>query len=122
MKVVAYCYSDPLLDSPELEEDWGMPIDQLYQDLGRRQQWKQLLEDCAESPPETIIVRSWGDLGDTITEVRSAIAQAVSLRQFWLDLSESERRFYFREFIQRIEIIYQTPSQWKLNLLLILNS
>jgi hypothetical protein len=46
----------------------------------------------------------------------SAIAQAVSLPQFWHDLSESERRFYFREFIQQIEIHYQTRSQWDLNL------
>ncbi|MEL6319823.1 MAG: recombinase family protein [Cyanobacteria bacterium J06626_14] len=32
------------------------------------------------------------------------IAQTVSIRQFWLDLSEAERRFYFREFIDRINI------------------
>jgi len=33
-----------------------------------------------------------------------SLAQAVSIRQFWLDLSEPERRFYFREFIRAIEI------------------
>lgn len=33
------------------------------------------------------------------------IAQAISLPQFWQDLSESERRFYFREFLQRIDWI-----------------
>jgi hypothetical protein len=38
----------------------------------------------------------------------SVIVQAVSLPQFWLDLSESERRFYFREFIKRVEI---TPHE-----------
>jgi DNA invertase Pin-like site-specific DNA recombinase len=32
------------------------------------------------------------------------IAQTVSIPQFWLDLSEAERRFYFREFIDRIHI------------------
>jgi hypothetical protein len=31
-----------------------------------------------------------------------ALSQAVSIPQFWLDLSESERRFYFREFIRSI--------------------
>ena len=35
----------------------------------------------------------------------TAIAQAVSIQQFWFDLSEAERRFYFREFIDCIEII-----------------
>ena len=34
-----------------------------------------------------------------------AIAQAVSIPQFWLDLSETERRFYFREFIRQIQIV-----------------
>lgn len=34
-----------------------------------------------------------------------SVAQAVSIPQFWLDLSETERRFYFREFIRQIEII-----------------
>ena len=35
----------------------------------------------------------------------SSVAQAVSIPQFWFDLSEAERRFYFREFIKQIEII-----------------
>ncbi|MBD2043763.1 recombinase family protein [Microcoleus sp. FACHB-672] len=38
------------------------------------------------------------------------IAQAVSIPQFWLDLSESERRFYFREFIRQIEISRQEST------------
>lgn len=46
------------------------------------------------------------------------IAQAVSIPQFWLDLSESERRFYFREFIRQIEIVRQ-DSTWSLKLIFI---
>ena len=48
--------------------------------------------------------------------------QTVSLRQFWLDLSESERRFYFREFIDHIEIV-RSPSdvsQWDMKLIFLL--
>jgi hypothetical protein len=46
-----------------------------------------------------------------------AIAQAVSLPQFWLDLSEAERRFYFREFIQQIVIIpHEHESNWSIEL------
>jgi DNA invertase Pin-like site-specific DNA recombinase len=33
------------------------------------------------------------------------VAQTVSFPQFWLDLSETERRFYFREFLHQIQII-----------------
>jgi DNA invertase Pin-like site-specific DNA recombinase len=47
-----------------------------------------------------------------------AIAQVVSLPQFWLDLSESERRFYFREFIQQIQIVRQ-EQDWKIQLVFI---
>lgn len=44
-----------------------------------------------------------------------AIAQTVSLPQFWLDLSETERRFYLREFIRQIELLRQ-PEGWELKL------
>lgn len=46
------------------------------------------------------------------------VARAVSIPQFWLDLSESERRFYFREFIHRVEITRQ-DAEWSLNLIFI---
>ena len=45
-----------------------------------------------------------------------AIASAVSLPQFWLDLSEAERRFYFREFIKQIEIVHNDSQSWSLQL------
>lgn len=48
-----------------------------------------------------------------------AIAQTVCLPQFWLDLSEAERRFYFREFIKTIEIIRFNTNQWDLHLIFI---
>lgn len=47
-----------------------------------------------------------------------SVAQAVSIPQFWLDLSEAERRFYFREFIRQIEIIRQ-EKEWKLAVIFI---
>jgi DNA invertase Pin-like site-specific DNA recombinase len=47
-----------------------------------------------------------------------SIAQAVSIPQFWLDLSESERRFYFREFIRQIELTRREQG-WQLQLVFI---
>jgi DNA invertase Pin-like site-specific DNA recombinase len=47
-----------------------------------------------------------------------SVAQAVSIPQFWLDLSEIERRFYFREFIQQIQIIRQ-DKDWYLQIIFI---
>ncbi|NJR38368.1 MAG: recombinase family protein [Leptolyngbyaceae cyanobacterium CSU_1_4] len=47
-----------------------------------------------------------------------AIAQVVSLPQFWLDLSEAERRFYFREFLRQIRLI-RTEENWNIQLVFI---
>ncbi|MEP0921357.1 recombinase family protein [Leptolyngbya sp. ST-U4] len=46
------------------------------------------------------------------------IAQVVSIPQFWLDLSEAERRFYFREFIREIQIIRE-ENNWQIKLVFI---
>ncbi len=43
------------------------------------------------------------------------IAQTISISQFWLDLSESERRFYFREFIRQI-VLQRQGQAWSLSL------
>ncbi|MEM6400129.1 MAG: recombinase family protein [Cyanobacteria bacterium P01_D01_bin.116] len=50
-----------------------------------------------------------------------SVAQAVSIPQFWLDLSETERRFYFREFISKIEIFRQNKDyqDWNLRIIFI---
>jgi DNA invertase Pin-like site-specific DNA recombinase/predicted metal-binding protein len=42
-------------------------------------------------------------------------AKTVSIPQFWQDLSEPERRFYFREFIRSIEIVGDR-SEWSIQL------
>lgn len=48
-----------------------------------------------------------------------SIASSVSISQFWLDLSESERRFYFREFIRQIEIIRNQDKSWEIRIVFI---
>jgi DNA invertase Pin-like site-specific DNA recombinase len=42
-------------------------------------------------------------------------AKTVSIPQFWQDLSEPERRFYFREFIRSVKIVRDQP-QWSIQL------
>ena len=79
MTVVAYCYFDPLLDSSQEEIDWGREIDEVYCDLGGRQEWERLLADAEKNPPATILVKSWGDLGETLEAIESAIAQLETL-------------------------------------------
>jgi len=48
-----------------------------------------------------------------------SIAQTICFPQFWLDLSESERRFYLREFISKIEIIPCENNSYEIKLIFI---
>ncbi|MBT9310984.1 recombinase family protein [Leptothoe kymatousa] len=43
------------------------------------------------------------------------LSQAVSIPQFWEGLSETERRFFFREFIRDIQIV-RNNNEWSLKL------
>jgi DNA invertase Pin-like site-specific DNA recombinase len=76
--------------------------------------------------PETAALRAY-KLQATIAELQGKLAQlppvdlaallpTVSLAQFWLDLSESERRFYFREFIQQIHLVRNSDNTWHIQL------
>lgn len=46
------------------------------------------------------------------------LSQSVSIPQFWLDLSETERRFFFREFIRDIQIVREGDN-WRIELVLV---
>ncbi|MBE9157934.1 recombinase family protein [Nodosilinea sp. LEGE 06152] len=46
------------------------------------------------------------------------LSQSVSIPQFWLDLSEAERRFFFREFIRDIQIV-RDEGAWRVELVLV---
>ena len=76
--------------------------------------------------PETFALRNY-KLRSEISQIETkiarlppgnlqAIAMAVSLPQFWLDLSETERRFYFREFIKQIAIARPESQFWNIHL------
>jgi len=122
MKVVAYRYSDPLLDSPEATTDWGRTVDRVYHDLGGRQQWEQLLQECQENPPDTILIKRWGDLGENLEDVRSAIAQLETLGADILTLGEEnsnhQQLFHFVESLhqeQRSRKLRQGHARSRLN-------
>ncbi|MGL5804192.1 MAG: recombinase family protein, partial [Xenococcaceae cyanobacterium] len=70
MTIIAYIYSDPLLESPSNPKLWQeLKVDRVYQDLGKRLAWQQLLKDCQIQPPERMLIRRLQELGDSIEEV-----------------------------------------------------
>ena len=77
-------------------------LDQTTADLrtyGIQTEIAQLTQQLAQLPPVNL----------------KELSQAVSIPQFWEDLSEPERRFFFREFIREIQVIRHN-SDWTLKL------
>lgn len=79
MKIIAYIYSDPLLETAPDAYNWGREVDRVYQDLGGRQQLQQLLEDCQNSPVDYVLIRRIEELGDSLEEVSDRLSQLESL-------------------------------------------
>ncbi|MGQ4649163.1 recombinase family protein [Lyngbya aestuarii] len=75
MQIIAYLYSDPLLESPPEQAVWGAEVDRVYQDLGGRQQWQQLLVDCQVQPVDYFLIRRLEELGDSLEEVSDRLTQ-----------------------------------------------
>ena len=70
----AYTYSDPLLEqTPESALDWE--VDRIYQDLGQRSELEQLFKDCQINPPDRIFIRRLEELGDSVEQITSHLAQ-----------------------------------------------
>lgn len=75
MKVVAYLYSDPLLEPLPDSVDWGVEVERVYQDLGGRDQLQQLLVDCEVEPGVCLFVRRLEQLGDSLEEISDRLTQ-----------------------------------------------
>jgi DNA invertase Pin-like site-specific DNA recombinase len=75
MKIAAYCYTNPLLETPPEVGMWGVEVDRVYQDLGDRTALKQLLADCTTEPPDYLLLRRLDELGDRLTQVSDRLMQ-----------------------------------------------
>ena len=88
MRIVAYLYSDPLLDSPP-QPEWEVDIERVYQDLGDRHAWQQLIKDC-QDPPDCLLIRRLEELGDTPQQVGDRLAQ---LEAFGIEIIATEQSY-----------------------------
>ena len=79
MKIVAYIYSDPLLEVAPEENIWGLEVDQVYQDLGKHQQLEQLITDCQFESPDYLLVRRLEEFGDNIKVISDRLNRLESL-------------------------------------------
>ncbi len=93
MKIIAYLYSDPLLEPTPDRDLWGWDIDRVYQDLAiatvppkgkdstitTRPQWQQLLADGAAEPDVYLLIRRLEELGDSVQAVGDRLAELEAL-------------------------------------------
>lgn len=79
MKIVAYSYSDPLLESPPDPAAWGLEVDWVYQDLGGRTQLQQLLQECQAEPTVYLLIRRLEELGDSLEEISDRVGQIEAM-------------------------------------------
>lgn len=78
MKIVAYAYSDLLLEPAPDPSIWCEPVERIYQDLGGRQQLNQLIQDCQTDPPQYVLIRGLAELGDSVEDVCQRLTQLDS--------------------------------------------
>ncbi len=107
------------------------PQSQLQRQLQQRESALNQLPTLVESgilDDESAALRRYTLRGE-IAQIEQQIAQlppvnlaelapSVALPQFWLDLSEAERRFFFREFIRRVDL-HRQDGTWHINLILV---
>lgn len=79
MKIIAYSYTDPLLETAPDRTIWGREVDRIYQDLGARQQLQQLLADCQTEPADYLLIRRLEELGDSVAEVCNCLTELETL-------------------------------------------
>jgi DNA invertase Pin-like site-specific DNA recombinase len=77
--IIAYLYSDPLIETTPTPNIWGLEVDRVYQDLGEHQQLEKLIADCALEKPKYLLVRRLEELGDNIEIICDRLNQLESL-------------------------------------------
>ncbi|BAY96391.1 hypothetical protein NIES37_03230 [Tolypothrix tenuis PCC 7101] len=79
MKIIAYSYTDPLLENPPDIDSWGWEVDRVYHDLGGRLQLQQLIKDCQTETESYLLIRRLEELGDTVKEVSDRLNELEAM-------------------------------------------
>lgn len=79
MKIIAYTYSNPLIESPPNRAIWGWEIDRIYQDLGKRVELQQLIRDCQTQTVNYLLIRRLEELGDSVEQISDRMIKLQGL-------------------------------------------
>ncbi|MDB9303689.1 recombinase family protein [Nodularia spumigena CS-591/12] len=79
MKIIAYSYSNPLLEASVDINDWGWEVDRVYQDLGKRTQLQKLITDCKSEPANYLLIHRLEELGESLEQVSDRLHELEAL-------------------------------------------
>ena len=79
IKIIAYTYSNPILETSLPTAIWGLEVDRVYQDIGDRTLLNQLIIDCQLNPPDYLLIRRLDELGDSIVAIGDRLNRLESL-------------------------------------------
>jgi DNA invertase Pin-like site-specific DNA recombinase len=87
MRIVAYTYTDPLIESSPAIEIWGWEIDRVYQDLGARHELDRLFQDSVDRTVSYLLIRRLDELGASVRDIRQVL---VRLQELQIELITTE--------------------------------
>lgn len=93
MNKIAYIYINPLLESLPDRDIWKVEIDRVYEDLGGRLSWQELLKDCQIRAPDYLFIRRLEELGDSLTEIGDRLESIESLGIEVIAIEQDYRSF-----------------------------
>ena len=79
MKIIAYTYSDPLIEQTPDPSTWDLEVNRVYQDLEQRSQLQQLITDCQTEPVDYLLIRRLEELGNSLSQVCDRVAELEAL-------------------------------------------
>ena len=79
MKIIAYSYSNPLLEASVDVNDWGWEVDRVYQDLGKRTQLQKLITDCKSESANYLLIHRLEELGESLEQVSDRLHELEAL-------------------------------------------
>ena len=101
IKIIAYAYSNPLIETPPPTAIWGLEIDRVYQDVGDRFALEQLILDCQQNPPSYLLVRRLEELGDRVTDIGDCLDRLESLGVEIVTIQDDYSSSKFKEINDR---------------------
>jgi DNA invertase Pin-like site-specific DNA recombinase len=73
MTTIAYTYTEPTIEQVPDTAIWGLEVETVYEDIGKREQLNQLIQDCQVITPRYLLLRHLAELGDNLAQVNQVI-------------------------------------------------